>query len=359
MNFSFWKQKKVFITGHTGFKGSWLSLWLNDLGADVYGYALEPITQPSLYSLTNLNQTISSQIGNICDYEAMKSYLIKSDPEIIFHMAAQPLVRHSYANPIETYNTNVMGTVNLLNITRDLKNLKAVVVITTDKCYQNKEWVWPYRETDTLGGYDPYSGSKACAELVVDTFRQSFFNIDSYKDHGVAIASARAGNVIGGGDWSEDRLIPDFFKAYENKSTLEIRSPNAIRPWQHVLEPLYGYMKLAFNLYSEGSEFSGAWNFGPSPNDFKSVKALIEAVSARISNGPNVIFDTDNSLHEAQILKLDSSKSILNLDWKPFLQSDDAIELTSSWYENYYNHKDCYKFSLEQINNYQHLIEGK
>lgn len=263
MNSKFWQGKKVFLTGHTGFKGSWLSLWLQSMEVQLTGYALPPPTNPSLFEEADVAIGMTSIAGDICNLANLTKSVQNSKPEIIFHLAAQPLVRHSYENPVETYSTNVMGLVNLFEAVRKTPEVRSVVIVTTDKCYENREWVWPYRENEAMGGHDPYSSSKACAELVTAAYRSSFYNPLEYKHHGVGIATARAGNVIGGGDWSKDRLIPDILNAVNTNTPIQLRNPNAIRPWQHVLEPLHGYITLAEKLYSNGQNFSEAWNFGP------------------------------------------------------------------------------------------------
>ncbi|MFC4599692.1 CDP-glucose 4,6-dehydratase [Cohnella hongkongensis] len=274
---SFWENKKVFVTGHTGFKGSWLSLWLSHKGARVTGYSLSPPTSPSLFKLAKVESQIEKSIlGNIIDYDRLNSALQEAQPEIVIHMAAQPLVRESYKSPLETYQVNVMGTVNLFEAIRNTESVRAVVNVTTDKCYQNNEWEWGYRENEPLGGYDPYSSSKACSELVTAAYRNSFFPKDLYASHGVAIASARAGNVIGGGDWATDRLIPDVIRSMLKREKVTIRNPHSIRPWQHVLEPLGGYMLLAELLYEHGTQYGEAWNFGPEDQDVKPVQWIVE-----------------------------------------------------------------------------------
>ena len=272
VNSIFWEKKRVLITGHTGFKGSWLSLWLTSMGAEVVGYALPPTTLPSLFETLNINSLIkTSAYSDIRDLFAIKKVMAEFSPQIVIHMAAQPLVRLSYSHPVETYETNVIGTANLLEAVRSVGGVKAVISVTTDKCYENREWVWPYRESEAMGGHDPYSSSKGCAELVVAAYRSSYFNPFEYKQHGVGIATARAGNVIGGGDWSKDRLIPDILNAINLGTSVQLRNPNAIRPWQHVLEPLHGYLTLAEKLYDDGQNFSDAWNFGPEQADCVSV----------------------------------------------------------------------------------------
>jgi CDP-glucose 4,6-dehydratase len=343
----FWKNKRVFLTGHTGFKGGWLSLWLNSLGAEVHGFALSPPTTPNLFQVAKIESCLkSSTIADIRDINTLKDLVVKIEPNIIFHLAAQPLVRQSYLNPIETYSTNVMGTVNLLESIRHVSSVKAVVNITTDKCYENQEWLWPYRENEAMGGYDPYSSSKGCSELITAAYRRSYFS-----EAGIHIASARAGNVIGGGDWAQDRLIPDFIRALRNKKTLAIRSPNAIRPWQHVLEPLSGYIMLAEKLYSEGATYASAWNFGPSEDDAKPVSWIVEKLAANIPNSTWKI-DTNPQPHEANYLKLDSSKAKKLLNWKPRWRLDQALDQIVNWEKAYQSNDDMYKICINQIHDY-------
>lgn len=350
MNKSFWNGKKVFITGHTGFKGSWLSLWLKTLGAEVTGYSLAPETTPNLYNIIEADNDVRSNINDIRDSDSLVKAISKCQPEIIFHLAAQALVRYSYEKPIETYDTNVMGTVNLLNAVRQVKSVCAVINITTDKCYENKEWQWPYRENDTLGGHDPYSNSKACSELVTSSFRDSYFNPQDYHSHGVAIATARAGNVIGGGDWSTDRLIPDIFTAIFNKQPIVIRNPRAIRPWQHVLDPLKGYLLLAEKLYNEGVAYSGAWNFGPNPKDTKSVQWIAETIADLWGKDIHIKLDNNKQPHEANTLKLDCSKASSQLNWQPSYDVSTALKETVGWQKAYINNsKDIRNFTIKQI----------
>jgi len=337
MDFSCFKGKKVLITGHTGFKGSWLAQWLEMLGATTYGIALKPDTQPNHYELLDLQ--IQSIILDIRHFKEFKTNLNKIDPEVIFHLATQPLVRESYKQPLLTLETNVLGTANLLEAARSLKNLKAVVVVTTDKCYENKEIDYAYRETDPLGGYDPYSASKACAELVVSSFRNSFFNLDEYgKSHQVLIASARAGNVIGGGDWAPDRLVPDIIRAIVDKKELFIRYPHAIRPWQHVLESLQGYLCLVEKLLKGEKSFAGAWNFGPADQHVASVLNVVKTIQ---TIWPEFKYKVQNNLepHEAHFLKLNSQKAHLQLNWKSRWGFQEAIGKTVEWYKEFYEHK--------------------
>ncbi len=343
MNPHFWQGKKVFLTGHTGFKGSWMSLWLSTLGAKVKGFALAPHTDPSLFQLVGLERLIDSEIGNINHYHSVLKAMQTSEPEVLFHLAAQPLVRESYANPIENYMSNVMGTVHVLEAARQIPSLKSIVVITTDKCYENKEWVWPYRENEPLGGYDPYSASKACAELVTASYRQSFF--DTQK---VGVATARAGNVIGGGDFSLERLIPDFIRAIQNNETLNLRYPNAIRPWQHVLESLHGYLVLAEKLWDQPQAFSQAWNFGPYSQDAKTVAQIIEALIAGFGQGAWQQ-DPGQHPHEAHYLKLDIQKAETHLAWHPVLNINEALTLIVEWYQALRGHQDMLQFTVNQI----------
>lgn len=312
-----YKERKVLITGHTGFKGSWLSLLLNKLGADVTGYALKPPTVPSLFNEAKIGELMTSFFGDVRDYENLLKVMQQVQPEIIIHLAAQPLVRQAYKHPIETYSTNVMGTVHLLEACHHTKSVKAIINVTTDKCYENREWHWGYRESEPMGGYDPYSNSKGCAELVTSAYRNSYFNPSKYAEHGIALASARAGNVIGGGDWAEDRLIPDFIRAISKGEEIKIRSPFAIRPWQHVLEPLTGYLILAVKLFTEGPQYAEAWNFGSDDRDAKSVEWITKSICELWSDGVSYRIDTTPHPHEATYLKLDCSKAKAELGWLP------------------------------------------
>lgn len=348
MNPNFWNKKRVFLTGHTGFKGSWLSLWLQSMGAEVYGYALTPPTETNLFTIANINNgMISSEIADIRDADHLSKAVQLAQPEIVFHLAAQPLVRYSYAEPVETYTTNVMGTIHLLEAIRKTASVRAIVNVTTDKCYENREWIWPYREDEAIGGYDPYSSSKACSELITAAYRRSFLaNI------GVAVATARAGNVIGGGDWAEDRLIPDFLRSIDNNQPLVVRSPNAIRPWQHVLEPLAGYLLLAEQLVSHGEKFAQGWNFGPSDDDAQSVAWIVDKLITAMPNASWQI-DEQPQLHEANYLRLDSSKARSQLGWQPRWGLDTALEKIVDWHQAWHNQKDMRQFSLDQIAEYQ------
>lgn len=348
----FFQNKKVLVTGHTGFKGSWLCILLNELGADVYGYALMPPTNPSLYNEAQIDKIVNSTIGDIRDFDLLTTTIKRIKPEIVFHMAAQPLVRYSYQNPRETYEVNVMGTVNLLEAIRLTGGVKAVVNITTDKCYENKEWHWGYRENEPMGGYDPYSNSKGCSELVTSAYRSSFFNSNDFGKHGVALASARAGNVIGGGDWADDRLIPDFIRSISKGKKVKIRSPYAIRPWQHVLEPLSGYLLLSKKLYEEGINFTGAWNFGPDDNDAKNVEYVVQTFCSYWGKEAEYELDTDHQPHEAHYLKLDCSKVKAELSWTPKWDIETSILKIVDWTKNYNKGNDVKKHCIEQIKTY-------
>lgn len=349
---NFYKGKKVLITGHTGFKGAWLCILLNKMGAKVSGYALEPPTNPSLFEQTQLKKYINHYIGDVRNLSELTSVLALERPEIIIHMAAQPLVRESYKIPVETYAINVMGTVNLLEAIRLNPGIKAVVNVTTDKCYENREWHWGYRESEPMGGYDPYSNSKGCSELVTSAFRNSYFNSKDYKNHGVALATARAGNVIGGGDWADDRLIPDFIRSIIKGEKVKIRSPYAIRPWQHVLEPLTGYLTLAKALYEHGPAFAGGWNFGPDDRDAQNVEWITQRICALWGNGAGYELDKDPQPHEAHYLKLDCSKAKAELGWYPQWNIDKTLASIVEWTKACLNKEDLNAISLKQINEY-------
>jgi CDP-glucose 4,6-dehydratase len=355
MNPQFWKGKRVFLTGHTGFKGGWLSLWLQSLGANLTGYALNPPTSPNLFQVAGVSNGMTSIIGDIRDFDGLKRAIQNAAPEIVIHMAAQPLVRGSYERPVETYATNVMGTVNLLESVRQSHGIKAVVNVTTDKCYENQEWVWGYRESEPMGGYDPYSNSKGCSELVTSSYRSSFFNSETYKKHGVAIATARAGNVIGGGDWSRDRLIPDVLAAFEKGDPVNIRNPNAIRPWQFVLEPLGGYLELAERLYCDGPDFAEAWNFGPAEDGAKPVSWVVEEIAGLWSDDAKWSRASDDALHEAHYLKLDISKARARLGWHPRVNLAQSIRLIIDWTKALKSNADMREFTLKQIRAYEAL----
>ena len=349
---NFWKGKRVFITGHTGFKGSWMCMFLNHLGAEVWGYALEPNTKPALYSICNINSFVHSTIGDIRNLAKLQEAMTNAKPEIVIHMAAQALVRLSYQNPVDTFSVNVMGTVNVLEAVRNCPSVKAVVNVTTDKCYENKEWPWGYRENEPMGGYDPYSSSKGCSELVTSAYRNSFFNLSNYSEHKTAIASARAGNVIGGGDWAEDRLIPDFVRAIQNNKKITIRSPKAIRPWQHVLEPLSGYLVLAEALYTEGTKHAQAWNFGPNDMDAKPVEWIVETICNKWSNGAGYTIDSNPQPHEATYLKLDCSKAKTYLNWHPRWSLETALDSIVFFTKAYIDNKPLKEICEKQIETY-------
>jgi len=352
VNRDFWRGKRVFLTGHTGFKGSWLSLWLQDLGANVTGYALRPPTNPSLFEAARVAEGIWSIEGDIRDLQYFYQNLNAAKPEIVIHLAAQPLVRYSYQNPVETYATNIMGTVHILEAVRNTPGIKAVVCVTSDKCYDNHGNEIPYLESDPMGGYDPYSSSKGCAELVTAAYRNSFFNSKNYIKHGVAVATVRAGNVIGGGDWAEDRLIPDIIRAFDRGDPAYIRNPNAIRPWQHVLEPLRGYLLLAERLYTDGPNYAEGWNFGPDDKDAKTVGWIVKQMAERWDHGAKWQLDEGTHPHEAHYLRLGISKAMERLHWDPVVCLDKALDLVIEWYMEHKAGKDMRIFTLEQINGY-------
>ena len=353
MNAAFWQGKKVFLTGHTGFKGGWLSLWLQQLGAEVTGYALEAPTTPSLFEVADVARGMVSIIGDVRDGDMLKRAMAQARPEIVIHMAAQPLVRYSYVNPVETYATNVMGVVNLLEAVRATPGVRSVVNVTSDKCYENREWSWGYRENEAMGGYDPYSNSKGCAELVTAGYRSSFFNADKYAEHGVALGSGRAGNVIGGGDWAMDRLIPDMLRAIGAGQPVMIRNPHSIRPWQHVLEPLSGYLTLAEKLYTEGPVHAEGWNFGPHDTDAKPVEWIIERMTHEWGAGASWSLDGQDHPHEATYLKLDCSKARGQLGWHPRWDIGQTIAKIVEWHKACDQGADMRAMTLAQITTYQ------
>jgi CDP-glucose 4,6-dehydratase len=357
MNPTFWQGRRVLLTGHTGFKGSWLSLWLQSMGAKVTGYALAPPTKPSLFEIADVSQGMTSVIGDIRDLTKLQTVFAEHRPEIVIHMAAQPLVRYSYQNPVETYSTNVMGTVHLLEAVRNTPGVKAVVNITTDKCYENREWVWGYRENEPMGGFDPYSNSKGCAELVSAAYRSSFFNANNYAQHGVATATVRAGNVIGGGDWAKDRLIPDILSAFEQGRKVDIRNPHAIRPWQHVMEPLRGYFTLAEQLFEHGPSFGEGWNFGPNDEDAKPVGWIVEQMATLWGADAQWQVDEGEHPHEANYLKLDISKARSRLDWHPALRLKDALALIIDWSKQRAAGTNMRQLTLNQLQAYQALTK--
>lgn len=344
--------KRVFVTGHTGFKGSWLCLMLTSLGAHVVGYALAPPTTPSLFDLARVGELVDSRIGDVRDAELLARALFEAQPEIVFHLAAQPLVRDSYKIPIETYATNVMGTVHLLEAVRRCSTVRAVVNVTTDKCYENREWDWGYRENDNLGGFDPYSNSKACSELVTAAYFSSYFNPNEYQKHAVALATARAGNVIGGGDWATDRLVPDIIRSMLAGEPVLIRNPHAIRPWQHVLEPLSGYLTLAQKLFESGPEYGEGWNFGPDDADVKPVEWIIKRMCELWGKGAHYEIDTGNHPHEAHYLKLDCSKAHVRLGWYPQWCLEKALQSIIEWVDVYSSGNNVRSCCMEQIETY-------
>jgi CDP-glucose 4,6-dehydratase len=352
----FWLGKKVFLTGHTGFKGSWLSLWLSHLGAKLSGFALTPDGQPNLFNVLGLENSFeNSHIADIRDLNLLKRAVTKAQPEIVIHMAAQPLVRYSYAHPVETYATNIMGTVHLLESLRSVDSVRATVIVTTDKCYENTERLSGYREDEPMGGHDPYSSSKGCAELVTAAYRQSFFPAEKYLQHRHAIASARAGNVIGGGDWSLDRLIPDTIKALQSGKVLRVRNPMATRPWQHVLEPLSGYLILAQALYKNGTYFAEGWNFGPRDEDTRQVQEVLNLFISTWGGTTSWQQDFSENPHEAGMLSLDITKAHKKLGWQPSWSVEIAIEKTVQWQKAYQNDNDMRSFSLSQIQSFTNL----
>ena len=348
-----YKGKKVFLTGHTGFKGAWMLKTLSLLGAEVKGYALDPITKEDLYNLIERDSICTSVIADLRDKKRLEDEIVSFQPDFVFHLAAQPLVRLSYEIPAETFEVNVIGTANVLDAVRILEKKCDVVLITTDKVYHNNEWIYPYRENDRLGGYDPYSASKACAELVIDSYRNSFFNINNYKKHNKAIAVARAGNVIGGGDWSKDRLIPDIAKAFAVGKPVVIRNPQSVRPWQHVLEPVIGYLLLGAHLAVKPIEFSQAYNFGPHISDALSVEEMLKLAIQSWGKGEYIVEQIEGQPHEAGLLKLDISKAISELKWQPKMNAQQAVSMTMDWYSKFANNNErISEFTVQQINNF-------
>ena len=353
---SFFTGKKVFITGHTGFKGSWLCLWLHKLGAEIHGFALDPPTTPSLFELSGISELLETHhIGDVRDAAVLTDAIHRAQPEVVIHMAAQPLVRDSYKIPVDTYAVNVMGTVHLLEAVRTCPSVRAVVNVTTDKCYENREWVWGYRENEPMGGFDPYSSSKGCAELVTAAYRSSFF----HTNQGVAVATVRAGNVIGGGDWAADRLIPDIVRSLLAGEPVRIRNPHAIRPWQHVLEPLSGYLQLAQFLCEHGVEYAEGWNFGPADEDAKPVEWIVKRMCELQGKGARYEIDAGVHPHEAHYLKLDCSKAKMRLGWQPRWDLNKALTYIFDWITVYSAGGDIRQCCLEQINSYENAIQER
>lgn len=349
----FYRGKRVLITGHTGFKGSWLAIWLHELGAKVIGVAKEPTSLQNNFVLSGIGNRIEADIrADIRNEQQMKEIFCEYQPEIVFHLAAQPLVRMSYDIPVETYETNVMGTIHVLEAIRITSSVKVGIMVTTDKCYENKEQIWGYRENEPMGGYDPYSSSKGAAEIAISSWRRSFFNPLDFCKHGKTIASVRAGNVIGGGDWAQDRIIPDCIKALEQGKAIEIRNPKAIRPWQHVLEPLGGYMCLAQKMWNAPTDYCEAWNFGPRAESISTVWDVAQKVVDNYGSG--VLKDISNvsALHEAKLLLLDISKAKFRLGWEPRMNIDQSIALTVDWYKKYKTSVDVYKLCVDEIEKY-------
>lgn len=355
VNPQFWRGKRVFLTGHTGFKGGWLALWLKSLGAKVFGYALAPITNPSLFETAHIGATVGHRLGDIRDLTELQAAMRECRPDVVFHLAAQSLVRQSYAEPVETYATNVLGTVHVLEAIRRESSARTVVIATSDKCYENRERDEGYRESEPMGGRDPYSSSKGCAELVTAAYRASFFDPSRYAEHGVAVASVRAGNVIGGGDWSADRLVPDVYRAAAAKKPLRIRYPRAVRPWQHVLEPLSGYLLLAEKLWNSGEDFGKGWNFGPSDGDARTVAQVMDEIVKLWGSGLRWEPDREVHPHEAKLLRLDSAQARSQLGWRPRLSLAQALEWTVDWYKACMRGEDMHQYSVDQIAKYQRL----
>jgi CDP-glucose 4,6-dehydratase len=356
-NRTFWKNRNVLVTGHTGFKGSWLCLWLESLGANVTGYSLAAPTQPNLFEQAQVANSLRSVCADIRDFPRLTNVLAECRPDVVIHMAAQSVVRRGYEDPIETYSSNVMGTVHLLEAVRKLKLCCAVVNVTSDKCYENREWIWGYRENEPMGGHDPYSNSKGCAELVAAAYRDSFFPPDSLPGHGVALASARAGNAIGGGDWTPDQLIPDLMRGFLSGKACLIRNPSAIRPWQFVLEPLRGYLMLAERLSTDGSRFASGWNFGPAETDAKPVAWIADKLAKLWGSGAAWNFDETLHPREAHFLKLDASKAKACLNWRPVLPLDLALEWIAEWWRAFQAGADLRLLTRTQIERYEGLLQ--
>ena len=355
MNSNFWKNKKVLLTGHTGFKGSWLSIWLKKLGVELIGFSKDIPTNPSLFEIARVSEGMTSITGNIEDFTAIQKVLKENKPEIVIHMAAQSLVRKSYEEPVNTFATNVMGTVNLLQAVKKTGNTRVLINVTSDKCYENKDAEKAFSENSPMGGYDPYSSSKGCAELVTSAFRDSFFNLKEFDQHGCSLSSVRSGNVIGGGDWAKDRLIPDIMNSISKRIPTQIRNTRSIRPWQFVLEPLFGYLILAQRMWEEGKEFSEPWNFGPDETDCKSVKWILEKISKEWNDGFSWKEDTKDNPHEAEMLKLDCTKAKKRLGWKTKLDVTETIEWTVNWYKEYFKNSDMKEYTENQIDKFVSL----
>jgi len=350
----FYRGKKVLVTGHTGFKGAWLSIWLTEMGAKVFGYAMDPLNENGIFELSRIGRKITDHRGDIRSSDELNKYFKSSSPEIVFHLAAQPLVLESYRDPVTTFETNIIGTVNLLEAIRHCPSVKAGVIITSDKCYENQETIRGYKEDDPMGGYDPYSASKGASELVISSYRRSFF-----PDTGsTAIASARAGNVIGGGDWSENRLIPDIFRAIEKGDIIQLRNPQAVRPWQHVLEPLHGYLMLGASLIKDPLKFSGAWNFGPDVNDIHTVAEVVSSLTEIAEKGKWISISDPGQAHEAGLLTLDTEKARNILKWNPVLSFRETIEMTAEWYLGYAKGKVA-EMTVDQLNKYMHIWKSR
>jgi CDP-glucose 4,6-dehydratase len=351
VNQEFWYDKRVLVTGHTGFKGGWLSLWLQEMGAIVIGVGLEPATDPAIFTEAQVGLMMESNIADIRNYSDIALIVKRSKPEIIIHLAAQPLVLQSYSQPRETYETNVMGTLNILEAARHAGSVRSIVNVTTDKVYENNEWLWAYRENERLGGLDPYSNSKACSELLTESYRRSFLS-----EEGIALASARAGNVIGGGDWAKDRLVPDTLQALNSHQHLTLRNPASIRPWQHVLEPLAGYLMLAEKLYVDNDRWAESWNFGPEEEDAKSVEWVAKKILSLWGSPDELVYEHDAKLHEAKTLKLCISKAKSELSWRPRYRLEEALELTVAWYKGWVKGGDAKAITINQIREYQRFL---
>ena len=352
-----WKGRRVFLTGHTGFKGGWMALWLTQMGATVCGYSLAPPSEPSLFEVARIGECVHHIEADICELQRLRASMQDFAPDVVFHLAAQSLVRRSYAEPVLTYATNVMGTVNVLDSIRHTASVKAAVLITTDKCYENREWQWGYRENDRLGGHDPYSNSKACSELVSAAYRDSFFSPDKLGTHGVAVATARAGNVIGGGDWAVDRLVPDLIRGFVAGEQVAIRNPHAIRPWQHVLEPIRGYIQLAERLLARDASFTSAWNFGPSEEDARPVEWIVRELAKQWSSDASWFIDKGVHPHEATYLKLDCTRAHNLLGWRPTLTLSSALQFIVEWFKQWQAGRDMQQVTLDQIAAYQRLSQ--